>query len=262
VGSLGAAGGFEALTRIGFAARGLVYGLIGWLTLRSGRTEDPGGIFDYLDSGGGKALLAAMALGFLFYAAWRLLDAWVDPEGRGSDAKGMAERIAGAASGLIHLGFAVAAALHVVGDSGGGGGSSGREGAQRALDLPGGSAILYAVAVLLVAVAIAQLLKAWKLEFMRRLDVGGPPRRWVCWLGRIGYATRGAIFLVTAMLFFRAGREHKASEAGGLAEALESMPPTLQTAVAIGLVLFGLYSLAEARYRRIDGSLANAVPGA
>ena len=254
------AGPFEALTRIGFAARGLVYGLIGWLALRSGRTEDPGGIFDYLDSGGGNALLAAMALGFLFYAAWRLLDAWVDPEGRGSDAKGIGARLAGAGSGLIHLGFAVAAGLHVVGHSGGGG-SSGEEGARTALGLPGGSAILYAVAAALVAIGIAQLIKAWKLEFIRHLDVAGETRRWVCWLGRLGYATRGAIFLVTALLFFRAARDHEASEAGGLAEALESMPPTLQTAVAAGLILFGLYSLAEARYRRIDGNLAEAVPG-
>ncbi|HYJ29373.1 MAG TPA: DUF1206 domain-containing protein [Allosphingosinicella sp.] len=256
------AGPFEALTRIGFAARGLVYGLIGWLALRSGRTEDAGGIFDYLDSGGGTMLLAAMALGFLFYAAWRLLDAWIDPEGRGSDAKGIGVRLAGAGSGFIHLGFAGAAALHVVGSSGSGGGrSSGEEGARTALSLPGGTAILYAVAAVLIAVGVAQLVKAWKLKFMRHLNVGGPAHRWVCWLGRLGYAARGAIFLVMALLFYRAARDHSAREAGGLAEALQSMPQTLQTAVAFGLILFGLFSLAEARYRRIDRRLADAVPG-
>ena len=250
------------LTRIGFAARGLVYALIGWLALRSGRTEDPGGIFEHLDSGSGEALLAAMALGFLFYAAWRLLDAWFDPEGRGSDARGIGARFAGAGSGLIHLGFAAAAGLHVIGEgSGGGGSSSGEEGARTALGLPGGTAILYAVAAVLVAVGLAQLVKAWKLEFMRHLDVGGDAHGWVCWLGRLGYTARGAIFLVTAILFFRAGRGHSAREAGGLADALSSMPPTLQTAVAFGLILFGLFSLAEARYRRIDRRLADAVRG-
>jgi hypothetical protein len=252
---------FEILTRIGFAGRGLVYGLIGWLALRSGRTEDPGGIFEHLESGGGRAVLAAMALGFLFYAGWRLLDAWIDPEGRGDDAKGIGARLAGAGAGLIYLGFAGAAALHVFGGGGGGGGSSGEEGARAALSLPGGSALLFAAAAVFVGVAVAQFGKAWTANFARHLQVGGTSADWICWLGRAGYATRGAIFLFVASLFWRAAREEKASEAGGLAEALQSMPPAIESAVAFGLILFGLFSLAEARYRRIDRRLADAVPG-
>ncbi|MEA3018096.1 MAG: hypothetical protein QOI38_2818 [Sphingomonadales bacterium] len=249
------------LTRIGFAARGVMYGLIGWLALRSGRTEDPGGIFDYLESGGGRLVLAVMALGFLFYAVWRLLDAWIDPEGRGDDAKGIGVRLAGAGIALIYLGFAGAAALHALDRSSGGGGSTGEEGARTALSLPGGTVLLFAVAAAFLWAAVAQFAKAWTLKFMRHLQCSAPTGRWVCWLGRAGYATRGAIFLVTAWLFFGAARHHSAREAGGLADALSSMPPTLQTAVAFGLILFGLFSLAEARYRRIDRRLADAVPG-
>jgi len=254
-------GAFEALTRIGFAARGLVYGLIGWVALRSGRNEDPGGIFDSLEGGGGKLLLAVMALGFFFYAVWRLLDAWIDPEGRGDDAKGVGVRIAGAGIALIYLGFAGAAALHVIDSSSGDGGNTGEEGARTALGLPGGSVLLYAVAAAFLWAAVAQFAKAWTLNFMRHLKCSGPTSRWVCWLGRAGYATRGAIFLVTAWLFFGAARHHSAREAGGLADALSSMPAALQTAVACGLILFGLFSLAEARFRKIDSRLSDAVPG-
>ena len=38
---------------------------------------------------------------------------------------------------------------------------------------------------------------------------------------------------------------------GGMAEALASLPSAPQILVAAGLLLFGLFSLVEARYRRI-----------
>jgi hypothetical protein len=250
---------FETLTRIGFAARGLVYGLIGYLALRSGRTEDPNGVFEYLESGAGTALLAAMAVGFFAYALWRLLDAWVDPEGKGGKPSGLGARIARAGSGLVHLGFGGAAALHAFGRGGGGGRSSGEQGAQAALTLPGGHILLFAAAALFLGIGIAQLRKAWSLSFMRHLAGSGEARPWLCWLGRAGYATRGAVFTVIAYLFWRAARDESSREAGGIADALQSLPTALQTAVAAGLILFGLFSLAEGWYRRIDGRVTEKV---
>ena len=251
---------FEALTRIGFAARGLVYALIGYLALRSGRDEDPSGIFEYLESGAGRALLAGMAAGFFAYALWRLLDAWIDPEGRGTQPKGLGVRIARAGSGLVYLGLGAAAALHALGsDEGSGGRSSGEQGAAAALDLPGGSLLIYAAAALLAAIGIAQFRKAWSLKFMRHLDCGSEVRRWLCWLGRAGFAARGAIFLMTALLFWRSARAGSSREAGGIADALGSLPTGLHAAVAAGLILFGLFSLAEARWRRIDRRVTETV---
>ena len=243
---------FEAVTRIGFAARGLVYGLIGYLALKSGRSEDASGIMDEMTGGGGRLLLAAMAAGFLAYAAWRLLDAWLDPERRGSGAKGLAQRVGAAGSGLVHLGFGVTAALHALGNRGGGGRDASEEGAATALGLPGGSALLVAAALLLAGIGLVQLGKAWTLSFMRRLGTSGAAHRWVCWLGRGGLAARGVIFLGMALLLWRAAQTHSSGAAGGLGDALQSMPAALQTAVAAGLILFGLFSLAEARYRRIE----------
>src|ERR1700752_2703461 len=106
---------FDPVARLGFAARGIMYGEIGWLAFRSGRTEDTGGVLAYLASGGGAVMVAGMALGFFSYAAWRFPEGWLDREDHGGDAKGIAIRLAGAGSGLIHLGFgasAVLAAIH------------------------------------------------------------------------------------------------------------------------------------------------------
>lgn len=247
---------FEWVTRIGFAARGVMYGLIGWLALKSGRTEDGEGILNHLDSGSGRILLAAMAIGFFAYGAWRLLEAWTDGHDRGSDAKGIAIRAGGAVSGLVHLGLGGAAALHAAGGggSGGGGGSTASDGASTALSLPGGGVLLVLVAAALLVTAVFQLLKAWNLHFMRDLDAGGNGG-WVAWLGRAGYGARGMVFAIMAVLFWRAGTEQRSGEAGGIGEALGSLPSALQGAVAAGLLLFGLFSLAEARFRRLDDPL-------
>ena len=104
-------GKFELLTRVGFAARGLIYVLIGYFALKSGRTEDGGGVLAWLASGSGLILLAVMAAGLLAYGFWRILEAWIDSAGRGADAKGIAARVGGAISGLVHIALAGAAAL-------------------------------------------------------------------------------------------------------------------------------------------------------
>src|SRR5687768_9367081 len=95
--------GVETLARVGFAARGLMYLVIGYLAIRTGNAEDGSGALDYLSGGGGKLLLAVMAAGFLGYAFWRLSEAAIDSEGHGDDAKGMVARAGGAVSGIIHL---------------------------------------------------------------------------------------------------------------------------------------------------------------
>ena len=42
---------FELLTRLGFAARGLLYIVVGILVLQAGRAEDPNGVLEYLAAG-------------------------------------------------------------------------------------------------------------------------------------------------------------------------------------------------------------------
>lgn len=243
-------GAMEAMTRAGFAARGIMYLLIGYLALRSGRTEDGAGAMQFLDGDAGKMVLGAMAIGFLGYGLWRLSAAAVDSEGHGHDAKGIAIRGGGVASGLVHFFLAFVAVKLATGNGGGGGGGT-QQGAATALGLPGGQIVLALVAAALAAVGVYQLVKAAKASFTRTLDPEAAHRPWVVWLGRAGYAARGIVFLIMGWFFFAAAREEQASEAGGIAEVLDSLPSAVQLAVAAGLLLFGAFSLVEARYRRI-----------
>jgi hypothetical protein len=256
---------FLLLTRIGFAARGLLYLIVGYLALRLGRAEDAGGALDWLGGKTGGMALGAMAFGFAAYGLWRLVDSIFDTQGKGRKLKGAIGRIAGAGSGLIHLGLAYSAVKLALGGRGAGNSSERAEsGAATAMSLPGGETMLMVAAAILAVAGLAQLGIAVRRRFCRHLAPEAQKRWWMVAAGCGGHAARGAIFLAAAWLLFRAGLHHRPEEAGALGDALSSMPGWLYVAVAAGLCLFGAYSLIEARYRilpdpRVKDRLAGAL---
>ncbi len=238
-----------SLTRIGFATRGLLYIVIAILILRTGRAEDPGGALEFLGRGGGQWLLGVMAVGLVAYGIWRLTDAAFDIERHGSDRKGWMERAGAGVSGVVHLFLAWQAVRLMQGAALSGDGT--REGAQAALRLPGGWALVIVGAAVLAVLGVVQLLKAVKGTFLRYLDPAIARQHWVQWSGRAGYAARGLVFLVSGYLLVRAGIEEKASNVGGMAHVLSWLTNPFDLIVGAGLLGFGLFSLVEARYRRL-----------
>jgi hypothetical protein len=241
----------ETLTRIGFAARGVLYLIIGYLALRTGGAAGKGDAIAYVRDSAGDIVLVLMALGFTAYGLWRLSEALLDTEGHGHDAKGIGVRIGGAASGLIHLVLAFYALRLTMGDGGQAGGDGTTENAATALSLPGGPLLLSIAAVGIIATGLYQLVKAIKLDFRKHLDPSVARSELVGWIGRIGYTARGIVFAVIGWFLWNAAQHSRAAEAGGTEEAMASLPDTLRILVAIGFVLFGVFSLVEARYRRI-----------
>jgi hypothetical protein len=243
---------FLLLTRIGFAARGVMYLLVAYLTLRLGRGADSGAVLAYLNSGAGRALLAGMAAGFAAYAAWRIIDAALDIEHRGNGAKALIIRISHAGSGLVHgwLGFKTAK-LALGGSAQGGSGEVAENGAATAMQWPGGDWLLLVAAGIVLFVAGVQLSHAVRRKFLRHLRGGARDKWWINFAGVGGYAARGIIFAMAAWLVYRASMDHAPEEAGGLGDAMTMMNSSLRVAVAAGLALFGSYSLIEAWYRII-----------
>lgn len=242
------------LTRLGFAARGLLYIVIAFLVIRAGRTEDPSGALTYLGQGAGKWLLILMAIGFIAYGVWRLCDAAFNIEHHEDGKKGLAQRLGAGASGIVHLFLAWQAIRLVRGTaeaSGGGGGGQTQESAQTALGLPGGELMLVLAGLILLAVGAFQFVKAAKASFCDKLEPSIAQQEWVKWTGRLGYAARGLVFVITGYFLLNAGLSEQASEAGGMEQALTWLSSPWDVIVAIGLLMFGLFSLVEARFRII-----------
>jgi hypothetical protein len=241
---------FRWLVRLGFAARGLVYVLIGYLALASTRSDNgPEGALSWMrDAPLGVPLLLAASLGLLGYALFRLASLLFDIENHGTDGKGIAQRIGHGASGVAHLALAWISLQLARGGPPPTDGNGAREASGTLLSFSFGWIVLGLVGLGFLLAAAAQAEKAATASFMRRISSDAPG--FVEYLGRGGYAARAAVFLVIAWslvqsAWFGTERVKTLGEAIGSLAAHE----TVYTLVAAGLLLFGLFSLLLAQFR-------------
>jgi hypothetical protein len=78
--------------------------------------------------------------------------------------------------------------------------------------------------------------------------------RWVVRISRFGIAARGVVFCLIGFFLGRAAALHDAGEVGGVRESLGAVASIGRwpfAVVALGLIAYGVYELANARYRRI-----------
>ena len=96
----------ELWARLGFAARGFVYLLLGWIALSTGRglsTDDVVAEVERLPLA--PVLLAVLAAGLFGYALFKLYSAAIDLDHKGDDHKGRVIRLFGALGGLAYIGL-------------------------------------------------------------------------------------------------------------------------------------------------------------
>jgi hypothetical protein len=248
---------FQRVTRLGFAARGFLYILIATLVILTGQTEDLTGAIEYLGHGLGKGLLAVLAVGMAGYGLWRLSDAAFGMESGRNRWKAWAKRIGAATSGCIYCWLAFKAALVLIAKPPSG--NETQHHAAQALHFSGGELALEAAAAILIGAGVVQLYKAARASFLHHLDGDAARRLWVQWVGRIGYAARGIIFLTIGYMLVRAGLDRSAAEAGNLDDAMDWLYGPVRQLVAAGLFVFGIFSIVEALYRPIHRPPTKAV---
>jgi Domain of Unknown Function (DUF1206) len=257
---------FERLARLGFAAKGVVYFVVGLLAAQAafgsgGRTTDSSGALETIVSQPfGKFLLTILTVGLIGYALWRLAEAIFDPEHSGqADTKQVIKRLGYAFSAVAYGGLAWTAIKLITG-SGGGGGNSTQDWTARLLAQPFGQWLVGLLGIIVISVGISYLYEAYKAKFRRHFklqEMSPNERTWAIRAGRFGIAARGVVFAIIGIFFVQAARHSNASEAKGLGEALavlaqQPFGPWILGLVALGLIAYGIYSLVEARYRRID----------
>jgi hypothetical protein len=243
---------FSWLVRLGYAARGVVYLLLGWLALGTRVKVDAGGqaVFDALqDMPLGKPLLFVLAAGLAGYVAFKLLSAVCDVQHRGGDAKGWLHRVGDIAAAAGYSVLAFAALQFALGLKHSAGHGQTRHATHTALDWSLGKIGIGVVGAGFVIAALLQVKEAATGHFMHR--VGSRAPRGIELIGRAGFAARAVVFAIIGWSLVRAAWFDASGDAKGLGEALLSLRSSglLYTLVATGLMLFGAFSLVVARYR-------------
>ena len=135
------------LARVGLAAIGVVYMLVGGLAFRlalgsgggDGSAPDQQAALQKIQAAPmGRLVLGLIALGLFGYLVWRLTEAFADIEGEGDEPKGLAKRAGHAVNGLVYGGIGLQAGLMALGRSSGGGDASQQEWTARFMSLPFG----------------------------------------------------------------------------------------------------------------------------
>lgn len=251
---------FELLARLGYAARGLVYVILGLLALLgAGAEANPEGAFStLLGQPLGRVLLAAVALGLLGHVLWRLAQAILDADDQGTDAKAIAVRGGNFASAMANGALAFAAASMALTSGASGSGSDGQQGmAATILELPLGNILLGLVGAAFIGAGLIQSWRGLSGKYRKRIRLPEARKAIFKPICAIGLAARGLLLAVTGGFIIYAAVTVHPEEAGGISQALDwlqSLPfgPVLYAAAAVGLIAFGLYSVIEARYRQVD----------
>jgi hypothetical protein len=250
-----------ALGRVGLVAEGAVYALVGVLALqvaagdRGARADQLGAVEYVARQPLGQFLLVALTVALFALAAWRLLEVVTGDPVEGSDP---ADRAKYAVKGVLYLGLALSALSITLANwgqaaSAGSGGRTGATATATVFDWPAGRWLVALAGVLLIAYALYSC-KEQVVE--HRFDEWlTDPDSWIVSLGRVGYAARNAAYAVVAAFLLRAAVTYDPSEAKGLSGALRELSGDwwgrlLLWAVAAGLVAFGAFLVAQARYRR------------
>lgn len=256
--------GIEWLGRLGYAAKGVVYALVGILAGqaalgRGGATTGTEGVLErILQAPFGRALLGVTALGLVGHAIWRFTQAGMDTENKGTDAKGVVTRAAYTIIGLIYIGLALSALRLALG-SGGGNGDDTAGRTAWLLGQPLGRWLVGLLGLTVVAVGLFQLYRAYRAEFrehLRMSEMSAAQERWATATGRLGYAARGIVFGIIGGFLIVAGLQSQPEAARGLGGALDTLARQPQGKwllgiVAAGLIAYGIFMLVQARYRRM-----------
>jgi hypothetical protein len=253
---------FELLSRAGFVARGVVYAIIGVLALKlafghGGKlTNQQGALHTVAHQPFGKLLLTLVAIGLGGYSLWRLVRAAIGHGPEGAD-KGF-DRVAALASGIAYGGMCVLAVEILIG-AGGSSTTTPKQAAAGVFGWPEGTWIVGIVGLVLIAVALYQGYRGITKAFLHdsKVEEMSPRmREWIGRIGTIGHLARMVVFGLIGIFLIKAAVDYNARAAVGLDGALAkivhaSYGPFLLGVVAVGLIAFALYSLSDARYRRI-----------
>jgi hypothetical protein len=257
----------EHFARFGYAAKGVVYLIIGLLAALApiGVSDHPigqrGALAALLQQPVGSVLLIAAAAGLLCFGIFQFIRAVEDPERVGWTIKGIIKRTGWLGNAFAQFALVAAALGMMIGyhrfasDED----ARVRDWTATALSYPFGRWIVAIIGACIIAYGVQQLLAGLRGKLDKRLDLKPlrhPANRWLCGISRFGIAARGAVFAALGYFLIVAAWDANAHEAVGLGGTLRTLAGEtygrwILGLSAAGFIAYGLYDFVLARYRRI-----------
>ena len=251
---------FNWLVRVGYFSRAILYAVLGLIALTSAGkiAQGTNGVFQAIeDFPAGTVILWILVVGLTAYGLFRLCSPLFDIENNGSDAKGWAHRIGHLGSAIGHFALAYSAYKFASSDTSSSGGGA-QEAASGVLSVELGGIILGLLGLAFFGATVSQAKKGITGSFMNRISGQAPDFTRI--LGGIGFCARAVVYAVIGWSLVQAGfMSSGSSQVKTLGSAVASLADDgiLFTLVAIGLLIFGLFSLILARYRIIPEMSSN-----
>ena len=248
----------EPAMRAGYAAKGIVYLILGGLAVRAalaaggGATDARGALRWLEDSTFGSVALIGVAIGLAGFVLWRLVQAVRDPEHPEGGAKRAFARAGYLASAVVYGSLAWSAWL--LWQTGRDSGRDESFWVAQLMAQPFGRLLAFAVGAFVLGYGVYQFARGFSDRLAKRLVVrDAVVRDKLVKIGRFGTAARGVVLALVGWIVIDAARRYDPSAAGGTDEALRMLGHGwLFALVALGLVAYGIYQLAQARWRAIE----------
>ena len=255
----------RGLARAGLVARGVNYILVGSLAIqialgsRGTQADTTGALREVASHPGGIVVLWLLTAGFAGLALWRFAETAYGQAGPGG--RTAPKRLASLALGVVYgciCGIVVDFILG--GDRGTSSDAESKSFTARLLAHSGGQVLVamagVAAAVVGMGVVVYGLRRTFAI-YLRTAQMSAPARKVVEGLGVAGYVARGVVFCVAGAFLIDAAVSFDPQKAQGLDGSLRKtaatpLGPWLLVAIALGLVIFGLYSWCEAQWRVVE----------
>jgi hypothetical protein len=248
--------------RAGFAVYGVVYVVLAWLAVQvavgggqSKSVSGHGALQEVAQQPLGGVVLWVAFAGFCALVLWEAATA-IGGHHDQQGARKVMGRLGSACKAVVFAAFAVSSAEVALGS--GGGGSGAESWTARLMRLPAGPAIVGAVGVGIAAYGGYSIFRAFGDRWRQELEPEGRTGslgKFITFLARAGYSTRGVAFGIIGGLFVWAAVTQDPRHSGGLDQALERLRgapfgSVLLALIALGLACYGVYNVAKAWHLR------------
>jgi hypothetical protein len=251
---------FRTISRIGYVVLGIPHIVIGVIAIliatgaAAGDADQNGAMERIREAPAGAFLLWVIVIGLSALAVWQVAEALLEDDPDTKKKWGYRVKFAGTA--IAYLAIAGTALVYALGGQSDSSESSESFSAQL-MATPVGLAAVGLIGLIVLAIGVAFIVRGFTRAFEKHLDLpSGRARTGIVTFGVVGYVSKGIAVAVAGVLFIVAAFTHDPATTGGLDDALRALAElpfgsVILWVVGAGLVIYGIFCFARARYARM-----------